>query len=62
MTGLYILIFSVMRMFNLFVSSRHQAFSIFNPEHHREACYLLCIIHMYSISVLLQHTLFRAVD
>ncbi len=28
MTGLYILIFSVMRMFNLFVSSRHQAFSI----------------------------------
>ncbi len=62
MTGLYILIFSVMRMFNLFVSSRHQAFSIFNPEHHREACYLLCIIQMYSISVLLQHTLFRAVD
>lgn len=62
MTGLCMLIFTVMSMFNLFVSSRHQAFSIFNPEHHREACYLLCTIQMYSISVLLQHTLFIAVD
>lgn len=50
MTGLCILVFTVMSFSFILlehfiylqaVATRHQTFSILNPEHHRAACYLL---------------------